>query len=503
MDGFVATFVNRLDQKGRVSVPAPFRAVLAREGEDGLYCYPALDRPAIDGGGAKLKQAIAERLSIFETFSEDHESLATAFYGESRVLKIDTDGRVVLPEEFRAYAGIGETAVFVGQGYKFQIWEPQRFEVRQRETREHLRSVTRSLGKSSSTSFGQGGTGMTAGRGAKASAGGLARHVPVLLPEMLRYLEVVEGGRYIDGTFGAGGYTRAILERGGSVLALDRDRAAIEAGASMVTEFAGRLILVEGRFSDLDAHARAAGFFPVDGVVLDVGVSSMQIDDAARGFSFRNDGPLDMRMGPSGADAAMLVNRAPAKELAAIIRVYGEERKAGRVARAIERARAEEPITRTGRLAEIVAAAAGPAGASRIHPATRTFQALRIFINRELEELAEALAAAEAVLAEGGRLVVVAFHSLEDRIVKRFLQERAREARGSRHMPLAQSAPPTFQLAARGAVEPSAAEVEENPRARSARLRAAVRTAASARAVDFAALGVPQLQGVAGPEAYQ
>jgi transcriptional regulator MraZ len=156
MDGFVATFVNRLDQKGRVSVPAPFRAVLAREGEDGLYCYPALDRPAIDGGGARLKQAIADRLSVFETFSEDHESLATAFYGESRVLKIDPDGRIVLPEEFRAYAGISDTAVFVGQGYKFQIWEPERFQVRQRETREHLRSVTRGLGKSSSSASGRG-----------------------------------------------------------------------------------------------------------------------------------------------------------------------------------------------------------------------------------------------------------------------------------------------------------------------------------------------------------
>jgi 16S rRNA (cytosine1402-N4)-methyltransferase len=343
---------------------------------------------------------------------------------------------------------------------------------------------------------------MSAGRSIDA-AGGPARHVPVLLPEMLEHLAVVEGGRYIDGTFGAGGYTRAILERGGQVLALDRDRTAIEAGATMVAEFSGRLALIEGRFSDLDAHARRAGFLPVDGIVLDVGVSSMQIDDPARGFSFRHDGPLDMRMAPGGADAAMVVNNASPNELAAIIRVYGEERKAGRIARAIEKARKEAPITRTRRLAEIVAAAAGPAGASRIHPATRTFQALRIFINRELEELAQALAAAEAVLDEGGRLVVVAFHSLEDRIVKRFLQERATEARGSRHMPEAQPAPPTFKFLMRGAVEPSEAEIERNPRARSARLRAAMRTAALARAVDFAALGVPRLHGVAGPEAYQ
>lgn len=159
MDGFVATFSNRLDQKGRVSVPAAFRAVLAREGEDGLYCYPALDRPAIDGGGAKLQQAIADRLSVFETFSDDHESLATAFYGESRVLKVDPDGRIVLPEEFRAYAGIADTAVFVGQGYKFQIWEPGRFGERQRETRAHLRAVTRSLGQGNPTAQSPGSLG--------------------------------------------------------------------------------------------------------------------------------------------------------------------------------------------------------------------------------------------------------------------------------------------------------------------------------------------------------
>jgi MraZ protein len=151
MDGFVATFLNRLDQKGRVSVPAPFRAVLAREGHDGLYCYPALDRPAIDAGGTRLTQAIADRLSVFETFSEEYESLSTAFYGESRILKIDPDGRIVLPDELRSYAGIGDTAAFVGQGFKFQIWEPERFAERQRETRAHLRDVTRGLGQKNPT----------------------------------------------------------------------------------------------------------------------------------------------------------------------------------------------------------------------------------------------------------------------------------------------------------------------------------------------------------------
>jgi 16S rRNA (cytosine1402-N4)-methyltransferase len=334
-------------------------------------------------------------------------------------------------------------------------------------------------------------------------SGGLdARHVPVLLAEMLEHLAVRQGGRYIDCTFGAGGYTRAILDRGGSVLAIDRDPAAVAAGAPLVQASAGRLTLVEGRFSDLEAHAAAASFVPVDGIVLDVGVSSMQLDEAERGFSFRLDGPLDMRMGAGGADAAAVVNRAPVRELAAIIGVLGEEKRAGRIARAIERERAAAPILRTVRLAEIVAAAAGPAGAGRIHPATRTFQALRIFVNRELDELAMALAAAERVLREGGRLVVIAFHSLEDRIVKRFLQERSREVRGSRHAPLAHAEPPTFELLTRHAVEPGEAEIAANPRARSAKLRAAVRTGAPARALDLAAIGVPRLAGVAGPEAY-
>ena len=339
--------------------------------------------------------------------------------------------------------------------------------------------------------------------GRTSGAGGLARHMPVLLPEVLDYLGVVEGGRYIDGTFGAGGYSRAILEKGGRVLAIDRDPSAVDVGAALVSEFGERLKLVEGNFGDLEEHARALDFAPVDGVVLDVGVSSMQLDEAERGFSFRLDGPLDMRMGRSGIDAATLVNNATAHDLAAIIRIYGEERKAGRIARAIDRAREAEPILRTGKLADVIASAAGPAGASRIHPATRTFQALRIFINRELDELARSLGAAESVLREGGHLVVVAFHSLEDRIVKRFLQERANVTRGSRHQPLTHSEPPTFSLLVRGAVEPGEAEIAANPRARSARLRAASRTAAPARALDFAAVGVPQLRNVIGPEAYQ
>ncbi|HSM43078.1 MAG TPA: 16S rRNA (cytosine(1402)-N(4))-methyltransferase RsmH [Afifellaceae bacterium] len=326
-------------------------------------------------------------------------------------------------------------------------------------------------------------------------------HFPVLLSEVLRYLDVSEGDRVIDGTFGAGGYSRAILDAGASVLAIDRDPAAIATGRQL-GKSNPRFHIVEGRFSALDDLAEAAGFSLVDGVVLDVGVSSMQLDEAERGFSFRLDGPLDMRMSGEGANAGDVVNKASVRELTVIIGVLGEERKAGRIARAIDRARQQEPIRATGQLADIVAQAVGGRGAARIHPATRTFQALRIFVNRELEELALGLHAAEQVLKEGGRLVVVAFHSLEDRIVKRFLQERSSVSAGSRHAPEARSAPPTFNLQTRRPVEPGDEEIAINPRARSARLRAAVRTDAPSRAIDPAAVGVPHLNNVPGPEAY-
>lgn len=333
------------------------------------------------------------------------------------------------------------------------------------------------------------------------AADGPARHVPVLIGEAIGHLNASAGGRFIDGTFGAGGYTRALLETGAEVLAIDRDPGAIAAGRALEQNSGGRLKLAEGRFSDLHAIAEACGFAPADGVVLDVGVSSMQLDDPARGFSFRHQGPLDMRMGGDGPDAASVVNSASVKELATIIGVLGEERKAGRIARAIDRARQDAPITGTARLAEIVAGAVGGPPA-RIHPATRTFQALRIFVNRELEELAQGLAAAEIVLREGGRLVVVAFHSLEDRIVKRFLHLRARPPQGSRHAPQVVSEPATFRLLTRGALEATEDELGANPRARSARLRAAERTSAPPRALDMDQVGVPRLRGVPGPEAF-
>jgi 16S rRNA (cytosine1402-N4)-methyltransferase len=316
----------------------------------------------------------------------------------------------------------------------------------------------------------------------------------VLIEEALRFLAPAAGGTIVDGTFGAGGYTSAILKSGASVIAIDRDPEAIAAAADLKRSAGDRLTLVEGRFSDLDAIARNHGHARVDGVVLDVGVSSMQLDTAERGFSFRSDGPLDMRMGREGPTAADVVNRMDRRELAKVIAVLGEEKKARLVAAAIERARTVKPIVSTVELAEIVAGAIGRGGADKIHPATRTFQALRIFVNRELDELAEALAASERILGEGGRLVVVSFHSLEDRIVKRFLGERsAVRSTASRHQPEAFVAPATFELLTRSAVAPGDDEIRINPRARSARLRAARRTAAPSRSLDVDTLGVPAL----------
>ena len=309
-----------------------------------------------------------------------------------------------------------------------------------------------------------------------AVAGGLARHIPVLAATAVEWLAVRSGGTYLDATFGGGGYTRAILQTSGArVIAIDRDSDAIAAGASLEREAHGRLTLTEGVFSDLDAIAARHGATAVDGVVLDVGVSSMQIDDAARGFSFRLDGPLDMRMGRSGASAADVVARASERQLATIIAVLGEERHARAIARAVVKARGEHPIETTRALADVVAKVVR-AHESAIHPATRTFQALRIFVNDELGELARGLAAAERALKPSGRLVVVAFHSLEDRIVKSFLATRSRAPSSSRHQPLPVTVPPSFRELTRRPLTPDDAEVEANPRARSAKLRAAERT---------------------------
>ncbi len=304
------------------------------------------------------------------------------------------------------------------------------------------------------------------------------RHIPVLAREAVGLLAPRAGGVYVDATFGAGGYSRIILETAGTtVIGIDRDRTAITAGFDLVDQADGRLTLVEDRFSNLGAVCESQGAAMVDGVVMDVGVSSMQIDQAARGFSFRLDGPLDMRMGRDGPTAADVIARASEKELADIIYIFGEERHARGVARAIVAMRNDTPITGTRALADLVARVVRTK-AGDIHPATRTFQALRIFVNAELDELHLALSAAERVLKPGGRLAVVSFHSLEDRIVKNFLNERARAGGGSRHLPEVAKAEPSFEILTRRPIVPDEAETAANPRARSAKLRAAMRTQA-------------------------
>jgi 16S rRNA (cytosine1402-N4)-methyltransferase len=322
---------------------------------------------------------------------------------------------------------------------------------------------------------------MMMGSDSNAVAGGLARHIPVLAGRAVEWLGVRGGGVYLDATFGAGGYTRAILATPGTrVIGIDRDASALAGGAALAEHAQGRLILAAGRFSDLQIIAESHGITAVDGVVFDLGVSSMQLDEAARGFSFRLEGPLDMRMGGDGPSAADVVARASERELTAIIAILGEEHHARSIARAIFRSREARPITTTSALADLVAGIVR-SRPGLIHPATRTFQALRIFVNKELNELADGLAAAERVLKPGGRLVVVAFHSLEDRIVKTFLAERSRAPAASRHQPEIPSAPLTFHALTRRPETPDEAEIAANPRARSAKLRAAERTDAPAR----------------------
>lgn len=304
-------------------------------------------------------------------------------------------------------------------------------------------------------------------------------HVPVMGVEVVQGLAPRPDGDYVDGTFGAGGYSRALLEAGaGRVFGIDRDPTAIAGGAALAAAYPGRMILLEGRFGAMQDLLERVGLDQVDGVALDLGVSSMQIDQAERGFSFQKDGPLDMRMSLDGPSAADLVNHVDEATLADWFWRYGEERHSRRIARAIVAARAEAPLTRTTQLAELVANVM-PRRDPNHHPATRVFQGLRIAVNDELGELERALAASERLLKPGGRCAVVSFHSLEDRIVKSFFRERSgNQPRGSRHLPeqvRAQAA--GWRLLTRRPLTPSAAEVAVNPRARSARLRVAERLA--------------------------
>jgi 16S rRNA (cytosine1402-N4)-methyltransferase len=320
---------------------------------------------------------------------------------------------------------------------------------------------------------------MTAGGdGFTAVAGGPAPHIPVLGRRAVEHLNVRDGGVYIDGTFGAGGYSRLILGTpGAQVIGVDRDPRAVAMSADLVMAADGRLTVIEDQFSNLDAVAQTCGYDAVDGVVLDVGVSSMQLDNAERGFSFRLDGPLDMRMGNDGPSAVDIVAHASDRDLANIIFLLGEERHSRGVARAIVKMRAEKPIETTRALADIVGRVVR-SKPNEIHPATRTFQALRIFVNDELGELVTALEAAERILKSGGRLVVVSFHSLEDRIVKSFLTGRAETRGGSRHAPEVVRPAPSFTVLTKRPETADDEEVSANPRARSAKLRAAERTSA-------------------------
>ena len=318
-----------------------------------------------------------------------------------------------------------------------------------------------------------------------------APHIPVLLRPLLAAVSPVRG-RWLDGTLGAGGYTRALLEAGADkVIGVDRDPLALDMAQGWAASYGARLELVQGNFSKLDDYASG-----LDGVVFDLGVSSMQLDQAERGFSFMKDGPLDMRMSKEGSSAADLVNAADEGELADILFLYGEERASRRIARTIVKARGDAPIETTLQLAGIVERCIGRSKPGQAHAATRSFQAIRIAVNDEYGELVAGLEAAERALKPGGQLAVVTFHSIEDRMVKRFLQTRAGQAgQGSRHAPEVAQQAPQFILKSRKAIGPDPVELLENPRARSAKLRLATRTDAAAGATDRKAIGMPILKG--------
>jgi len=328
------------------------------------------------------------------------------------------------------------------------------------------------------------------GEGQTEPEGGPVRHIPVLLHQVVEALQPLPGKVILDGTFGAGGYSSALLAAGADVIGLDRDPSAIANGQALVAAHAGRLSLIHSQFSQLADHAPEGG---LDGVVLDIGVSSMQIDEAERGFSFQRNGPLDMRMSSNGVSAADVVNRAKVGNLIRIFGFLGEEKHSGRIARAIEKRRVTEPFRTTRDLVNLIESVNPRKAKDKIHPSTRVFQALRIFVNDELGELAQALFAAEQALKPGGRLVVVTFHSLEDRIVKQFFADRSSKTSGSRHLPMVAVKEAIFDPLGKAMVAASEEEAEINPRARSAKLRAGIRTEAKSRGSDMSIFDLPSL----------
>ena len=317
-----------------------------------------------------------------------------------------------------------------------------------------------------------------------------APHVPVLLRPLLAAVQPITG-HWLDGTFGAGGYTRAFLDAGAEMLtAVDRDPLAFEMASAWAQDYGARLVMQQGTFSKLDEYAS-----DLDGVVLDLGVSSMQLDQADRGFSFQKDGPLDMRMSQSGPSAADLVNEASEEALADILYLFGEERASRRIAKAIGRARSEAPLSRTRDLAKVVESCLPRSKPGQAHPATRSFQALRIAVNDEYGELFQGLMAAERALKPGGQLAVVTFHSVEDRMVKRFFAARSGKSQTTnRYAPEIEKEPPQFTIKTRKAVGPDDVELAENPRSRSAKLRVGVRTDAPAGSIDAKSIGMPMLR---------
>ena len=317
-----------------------------------------------------------------------------------------------------------------------------------------------------------------------------AAHIPVMLDEVISALSPDNGSHIIDATFGAGGYSSAILERGAQVTGFDRDPNAIIDAAGMVSAHAGKLNLIEAPFSSMADHFETGS---VDGVVLDIGVSSMQLDQAERGFSFRHDGPLDMRMAQSGLSAADVVNNFAVNDLIRIIGILGEERQASRIAKSIVDARQDTTFETTLQLSKVIEKANPRKANDKIHPATRSFQGLRIFVNDELNELARALFAAESILKPAGKLVVVTFHSLEDRIVKRYFQNRTSSGGGSRFLPASEPLPPLYLIDGKAIVAAGEEEIARNPRSRSAKLRHGTRTEAAAREADFSNFKLPNL----------